>query len=184
MRVETMACPPGAEVGVIAEAGEALSAFYRAEYPRLVGSLTLYCGDRELATELAQEAMARAWRLWSRVGALESPAGWVHRVGINLANSAYQRARVRRRFHAAEQTRRHDHVAAPADVGTALALRAAVASLPPRQRSALVLRYFVDLPVDEVARYMRCKPGTVRALTAQAINSLRAMGVGEWEVTS
>jgi RNA polymerase sigma-70 factor (ECF subfamily) len=183
MTVETVGFTPDAEVVVCDDAGDSLSAFYQAEYPRLVGALTLYCGDRELATELAQEAMARAWRLWPRVRKFNSPAGWVHRVGINLANSAYRRAIVRRRFQDAHPAG-DEGVAAP-DIGTALALRAAVAALPQRQRTALVLRYFVDLPVDQVADIMRCRPGTVRALTTQAINSLRATGgLGDVEVSS
>lgn len=169
--METMAVgPPMSEVVVRASTDSSLSAFYRAEYPRLVAALTLYCGDRELAAELAQETMARAWRHWPRIGRFESPAGWVHRVGINLANSAMRRAIVRARLTRAE---RHDETTAPADVGTSVALRAAVAALPRRQRTALVLRYFVDLPYDDVAALMRCRPGTVRALTTQAIANLR-----------
>src|SRR5687768_11044240 len=148
----------------------ALAVFYRAEYPRLVAALTLYCGDRELAAELAQETMARAWRHWSRVGRFDSPAGWVHRVGINLANSAMRRAALRARLTKAE---RHDEAASSTDISAAVALREAVAALPRRQRTALVLRYFVDLPHDDVAALMRCRPGTVRALTTQAIANLR-----------
>jgi len=148
-------------------AGADLEQFYRAELPRLVGALTLYCGDRELAAELAQEAMTRAWRHWSRVGRLDSPRAWVYRVGVNLANSAWRRAVLRHRLPAAVE-------AAPEhDVGGAVAVRAAVAALPRRQRTALVLRYFVDLPAAEVAVLMRCTPETVRGLTHQAIRNLR-----------
>ncbi|HEX2039952.1 MAG TPA: sigma-70 family RNA polymerase sigma factor [Acidimicrobiales bacterium] len=169
--MDTMAAdPPLSEALVRSSTAGGASAFYRAEYPRLVAALTLYCGDQELAAELAQEAMARAWRLWGRVGSYESPAAWVHRVGINLANSALRRAALRARLTQAE---RPEEAAAPADIGAALALRQAVASLPRRQRTALVLRYFVDLPYEEVAELMRCRAGTVRALTAQAIENLR-----------
>lgn len=147
-----------------------LAAFYGAEFSRLVGALSLYCGDRELAAELAQEAMARACRHWNRVQHFDSPAAWVHRVGINLANNALRGARLRRRPLAPPPE------GAVHDVGTAVAVRAAVASLPRRQRTALVLRYFVDLSVDDVARLMKCSPGTVKALTSQAIAKLRASG--------
>lgn len=165
--VTVISCVP--EVAVPAPVDPNLSLFYRTEYPRLVGALTLYCGDRELAAELAQEAMARAWRNWPRVGCLESPPGWVHRVGINLANSAMRRSALRGRWVSIQS---QDHAVLP-DVDTAIALRQAVARLPRRQRTALVLRYFVDLPHSEVAALMRCKTGTVRALTAQAIDNLR-----------
>jgi RNA polymerase sigma factor (sigma-70 family) len=65
----------------------------------------------------------------------------------------------------------------PADVIT---IRMAVRALPARQRTALVLRYYADLPVDEVAEVMGCAPGTVKALTSQALHKLRAV-VGELE---
>ncbi len=52
-------------------------------------------------------------------------------------------------------------------------MRAAVATLAPRQREALALRYFADLSVEDTAAAMRCAPGTVKALTSQAIAALR-----------
>jgi len=180
--VETMAVPLAAVEVVVPAAdvdADRWTAFYRAEYPRLVQALTLYTGDRELGAELAQEAMARAWRHWSRIKHYEAPAGWVHRVGINRANSALGRRNER---HESPLDARAERTAAPTvDTGTAMAVRAAVARLPRRQRTALVLRYFVDLPIEEVARSMRCRPGTVTALTAQAMANLRAAGLQETE---
>lgn len=146
-----------------------LAGFYASEFPRLVGSLSLYCGDRELAAELAQDAMAQVVRHWRRVQGLDSPEAWVHRVAINMANSALRRARRRRDPVRVDEPAGADH-------GTAMAVRAAVAALPTRQREAVVLRYFVDLPVDEVARLMKCSPGTVKALTSQGIANLRRSG--------
>jgi len=52
-------------------------------------------------------------------------------------------------------------------------IRSAVASLPRRQRTALILRYYVDLPVREVALVMECPEGTVKTLTSKAVESLR-----------
>lgn len=150
--------------------GDKLASFYAAEYPRLAASLTLYCGDRELAAELAQEAMARACRHWHRVEHLDSPAGWVHRVAINLANSAFQRRLVRQRARAVVRPELHEH---GTDIGAAVAVRTAVSQLPQRQRMALVLRYFADLPVHEVAALMKCSPNTVKSLTHQAVATLR-----------
>ena len=61
----------------------------------------------------------------------------------------------------------------------ALAVRAAVASLPRRQRAALVARYFADLSVSDTAVLLGCAPGTVKALTSQAISRLQASLVME-----
>lgn len=147
-------------------------AFCRREHPRLVGALSLYTGDADLAEELAQEALARACRSWRQVEAYDAPGAWVHRVGINLANSYFRRRACERR--ARERAAAQPVAYAEPDAADAVAVRAAVASLPRRQRTALVLRYYGDLPVAEVAALMSCREGTVRALTAQAIAGLRA----------
>lgn len=145
--------------------------FCRAEHPRLVGAMSLYTGDVALAEELAQEALARACRQWSQVSAMAAPGAWVHRIAINLANSHFRRALLERRArqHLAAAERR----ATEPDATSALAVRTAVAALPRRQRTAVVLRYFLDLPVKDVADVMGCRDGTVRALTSQAITTLR-----------
>jgi RNA polymerase sigma factor (sigma-70 family) len=59
------------------------------------------------------------------------------------------------------------------DAADRLAVRAAVASLPPRQRAVLVLRYFDDLSVADAAAALDCAEGTVKSLTHQAIAALR-----------
>lgn len=53
----------------------------------LIRLLTVYCGDREVARDLTQEALARAWLHWRRVRRMERPDLWVKQVAINLANS-------------------------------------------------------------------------------------------------
>lgn len=150
--------------------------FYDAHYPRLVGSLVLYTGERELAMDLAQETMARAYRDWRKVSDLRSPPGWLHRVAFNLANSAFRRRLVERRSSArsdvGSEVRHHD-----ADAADAIAVRRAVASLPTRQKTALVLRYYADMSVGEVAEAMGRAEGTVRALTSQALAALRRSGL-------
>lgn len=45
---------------------------------RLVGSLTVYCGDRLVAEELAQDALVRAFERWDTVGAMASPEAWTY----------------------------------------------------------------------------------------------------------
>ena len=53
------------------------------------------------------------------------------------------------------------------------AVRAALATLPPRQRTAVVLGYFLDLDIYETARRMECGEGTVKKLTQRALLALR-----------
>lgn len=63
------------------------------------------------------------------------------------------------------------------DTTTAIAVRQAVADLPPRQRQAILCRFYGQLSVAETAASMRCAEGTVKALTHQAIANLRGAGL-------
>jgi RNA polymerase sigma-70 factor (ECF subfamily) len=150
--------------------------FCRALGPRLVGSLVLYCGDRAVAEELAQEALARAFEHWERVGPMASPEAWTYRVAFNLARSTFRRRAVERRAERALRTEpRHSPVDSDADA--AVAVRAAVAALAPRQRATIVARFYAGLNVAETAQALHCAEGTVKALTHQAIANLRAAGL-------
>jgi RNA polymerase sigma factor (sigma-70 family) len=145
------------------------SAFCSSHYARLVGALGLHCGDRAVAEELAQEALARVWSHWRTVRELDDPAAWMFRVAINLSNSYFRRKRAERRAHQrGVEGYRDEH-----DTATALAVRAAVAALPKRKRTALVLRYFLDLPFAEVARLMDAPESTVKSLARRGIEDLR-----------
>ena len=151
----------------------ALATLCRDEYPRLVGLLALYVGSRPLAEDLAQETLIRLHLHWPRVRTMASPHNWLCGVGLNLARSWWRRRyaeqRANRRFQAGRPTSML--TAEPADV---LAIRAAVAQLPPRQRAALVLRYYGGLSVAETAEQLGCATGTVKSLTHKAIAGLRS----------
>jgi len=153
-----------------------LAAFCQREWPRLVGSLSLYCGDRDLAEELAQEALVRVCERWRTVRTLGSPSAWAHRVAFNLAKSSFRRRRVARRV-AARFTDTPFGAAPIADPVDVLAVRQAVSELPEVQRRALVLRYFADLSVDEVAAVMLCPANTVKTHTRRALAALRGAGL-------
>jgi RNA polymerase sigma-70 factor (ECF subfamily) len=145
--------------------------FCEREFPRLAGALTLYTGSVELGRELAQEASARACAHWDRLQRMDAPGAWVHRVGLNLARKEFTR-RARQRELVARLARRteSEHVD---ELASALSLRAAVAGLPDRQRAALIARYYLDASVVDAALMLRCRPGTVKALTHQALAALR-----------
>jgi len=66
-----------------------------------------------------------------------------------------------------------ENVSTDTDVATYDSLRSALLRLPPRQRAALVLRYFEDLPDTTIAELLRCRPATVRSLVARGLEALR-----------
>jgi RNA polymerase sigma-70 factor (ECF subfamily) len=140
-------------------------------HPRLVGALSLYCGESAVAEELAQEALAIAYRDWSKVRQVNDQAGWAFRVGFNLCNSYFRRRAAERRANARVQTSSTSLVdTEPED---AVAVRRSVARLPRRQRAALVLRFLADYSVAETARIMDCPEATVKTLTRRGLAALR-----------
>jgi RNA polymerase sigma factor (sigma-70 family) len=154
----------------------ALSEFCREMQPRLVGALSLYTGEADLAEELTQETLVRVCQRWPSVRAMDRPDHWATRVAFNLAKSRFRRRAAKRR--AMDRLRgqpRFEH--RDVDTPTAIAVRQAVAALPDRPRTALVLRYYADLGVEDVAGLMGCPTGTVKTLTAQAITMLRRAGL-------
>jgi RNA polymerase sigma factor (sigma-70 family) len=159
---------------------QAIADFCREEWPRLVGSLSLYVGSRELAEDLAQEALVRVCGRWRRVRAADSPSAWAHRVAFNLAKSHGRRQ--------ATWSRVRDRVDTPPvavvdrDGATTLAVRDAIGALPLPQRQAVILRYFADLSVRETAAAMRCPENTVKTHTRRALDALRVSGLVDDEV--
>lgn len=149
--------------------------FCRRLHPSLVGALRLYLGDPEVARELAQETLVRVIERWSQVATMDYPEAWTYRVAFNLARSGLRRRVAERRAH----TRTGPPAIASwnVDVTDVLIVRAAIAGLPARQRQAVVLRYFGDLSLIDIAEVMACRPGTVKAHLHQAIATLRLSGL-------
>jgi RNA polymerase sigma factor (sigma-70 family) len=160
-----------------------LAVFCRAEHRRLVGVLSLYCRDRHVAEELAQDTIVRIIGDWGRVRQLDSPSAWAHRVAINLANSHLRRRlaerRALRRLSNRPRVEQHDP-----DTSTAVAVRAAVAGLPRRERAVVVLRFFADFSVRDVADLLGMPEGTVKTLTARALAGMRAAGLSDLQEVS
>jgi RNA polymerase sigma factor (sigma-70 family) len=155
-----------------------LAEFCHAEYRRLVGTLSLYCRDRQLAEELAQDALVRVIGNWNRVQHFDSPSAWAHRVAINLANSYLRRRLAEARATRRLQSRYGTDLYEPETV-MAVVVRSAVAQLPKRERAVVVLRFFADFSVREVSDLLGMPEGTVKTLSAKALASLRAAGLTE-----
>ncbi len=132
----------------------------------------LMTGDAGDAEDLVQETLLRVARRWKRVRVMDHPAAYARRVLVNLVlHDADRRSRQRTELWP------QDSSAEAADEGAARALlevddlaefRWALAQLPARQRAVLVLRYWADLPVAEVADILGCSEGTVKSTASRA----------------
>lgn len=151
---------------------EDAAAFCASEHARLVGGLSLYTGDRFVAEELAQEALLRACQRWERVSRMGSPAGWTWHVALNLARSHFRRrqAEMRARRRLAGQPASDGPVP---DGSPDPRVAEALAALPRRQRTAVLLRHYLDLSVEETAARMGTTEDAVRSLTKRAVRRLR-----------
>ncbi|MTV24786.1 sigma-70 family RNA polymerase sigma factor [Nitriliruptoraceae bacterium ZYF776] len=159
----------GGEVSEHDAAG--FEAFCREAWPRLVGALGHLTGDRAVAEELAQEALARAHQRWTRVSQLASPLGWTVHVGANLARSHLRRTAVARRHAAVIGPDRGTHQ--DPDGAEVVAVRDALARLTPAQREAVVLRHVLGLTAVETGEVLGVAATVVRARTKRGLDVLR-----------
>ncbi|WP_198954575.1 SigE family RNA polymerase sigma factor [Kineosporia sp. R_H_3] len=158
-------------------------------WPRLLRTATaLTAGDHHLAEDLVQTALAKTYVAWPRVHADasrgEHPDRYVHRVLVRVFVDETRRPwwrRERRRIPSAATgpgvlagvpDRPDDSVSAPDDV---LAVRDALGALPPDQRAAVVLRYWLGHDVRETAALLGCPEATVRSRSARGLARLRAL---------
>src|SRR5690554_5290937 len=73
--------------------------WYREQHPRLVSSLVVVAGQVEVAREAVDEACARAYERWDRVGAMAAPGGWTYRTALNVLRRRQRRAAMEERLH-------------------------------------------------------------------------------------
>jgi RNA polymerase sigma-70 factor (ECF subfamily) len=145
--------------------GDGFDRFYEETYGALAGYALSLVGDRNVADDLAQEAMVRVYARW---GLLREARPYAYRVVTNLARDRWRRRQ-------SELRALPDLVAGPVE-GPDGSVLDAVERLPPPLRDVVLLHYYADLPVDEVARAVRRPTGTVkrrlheaRAVLAQAL---------------
>lgn len=138
-------------------ATEGFEAWYRLQHPSLLSSLTAITGDPMLANDVADEAFARACERWPRVRAMRSPGGWTYRTALNVLKRQHRRRSFERRVLG--RGRAETSVSPPPDWSAEVC--DALRLLPPRERTAIVLRHVADLPVADIALAMGVAAGTV-----------------------
>lgn len=150
---------------------EGFSAFVLARSPALLRTARLITGDAALAQDLVQTALAKAWPRWSRINA---PEAYVRTAMVRTFLTWR-----RRRWHGEKPS---DALPEPATdewdaVDTAMAVRAALVALAPRQRAVIVLPYLDDLTETQTAEALGCSVGTVKSQASKGLARLRAAGL-------
>lgn len=141
--------------------------FYRSEADRLSRALALSLGDPDLASEAVDEGMARAYQRWRKIGAYESPAGWVYRVASNWALN--RRRNRRREVLTSEWT--EPSVSHDVDPD----LQRALDSLSVEARSVVVLRYLLGWSTADTAHALGVREGTVKSRLSRALERLEVL---------
>lgn len=138
-------------------------AFYLGSRRRLVHRLYAMTGDLGAAQDVVQEAYARAWQRWDRIGRYDDPEAWVRTVAWRLAAGRWRKAR----NAVSAQLRLGPPAPSLEPSPDTVVLVAALRRLPDAQRRAIVLHHLCDLPVEEVARETGAPVGTVKARLAR-----------------
>jgi RNA polymerase sigma-70 factor (sigma-E family) len=158
-------------VAVIADAQ--IEGLYREHVGDAIRLAFLLTGDREAAKDLAQDAFVRAAGRLSSLRRRETFRPYLRRAVVNASISHHRQLAVRRSYmerHGREEPTTSDLP----DVEGRDAIARAVRALPPRQRAAIVLRYWADLSESDMAAAMGCSVQAVRNLLQRGLATLRS----------
>ncbi len=133
----------------------------------------LLTGDHHLAEDLVQQTFLRVAGRWQRVAAQGDPDPYVRRVLYHQHVSWWRQAR--RLTHVSLSGADRPVPDKADEIGVTLAVQRALAMLGPRQRAALVLRYFEDLTEAQTAEILGCRIGTVKSQVRDGLARLRTL---------
>jgi RNA polymerase sigma-70 factor (sigma-E family) len=157
--------------------------FVRAHTTGLLRTAYLLTGSAAAAEDLVQDTFVRLYPKWGRVQEADAPVAYVRRSMTNNFLNEKRRASSRDLTTDSVPDRVADYDAY-AQLIDRDQVQVLLARLPERQRAALVLRYFSDLPDDEIATALDCRVGTVRSLISRGLAALREHGIGDGPTTT
>lgn len=143
-------------------------AFYEEEADNLAHVALLMVCDRDVASDLAQEALVRVYVSWHRIRG-EDPRPYARKVLINLCRSYFRRKVLERRHLRDEPTQSPDMAS---QVDAAVDIRTALLSLSPIRRATVVLRFYGDMSEREIAAILERPVGTVKSDLRRALHIL------------
>jgi len=162
---------PDAALSAQPGAQPAFDDWVAARGPSLLRFAFVVTGSQHAAEDAVQDALARACERWARVARTTDPDSYVRRMVVNAHISRWRRTR---RESPVEAVLAADPAPDHADrLGTDDAVWAVCRDLPPRQRAAVVLRFYEDLDYPEIAAVLGCSEVTVRSHVHRALAALR-----------
>jgi RNA polymerase sigma-70 factor (sigma-E family) len=154
-------------------AASRLEQLYEAHVGRAVSLARLLTGDDQTAEDVAHDSFIRATGRFADLRRPESFDAYLRKTVVNECRARWRRRRLERdwlrRQPPAEQVARPSF-----DPDERSVIWHAITALPWRQRAAVVLRFYEDLPQREVAELLRCSTGAVESLLSRAIVTLRS----------
>ena len=153
-------------VSELTETPPSVEALYRAESPRLWRAVYAWAGDAEVASDAVAEAYAQVLR---RGGAVRDPAAWTWRTAFKVAAGALKDR------PASTDTEDNTAAGVHVDAYTDPDLLAALRRLPDGQRAAVVLFYYADLPIRQIADRLGSNSLAVRANLSRGRTRLRKL---------
>jgi RNA polymerase sigma-70 factor (sigma-E family) len=145
-------------------AASAWAWLYRSSY--------LLTGNHADAEDLAQQTLEQAYRSWAKVSRADQPVAYLRRMQTNLYIS--QRRPKARKLELLTDAPPEPRPAPTAGPEDRMVLWPHVASLAPRQRAVIVLRYYEQLSEREIAEALGCSTGNVKSTAHRALQALRA----------
>jgi RNA polymerase sigma-70 factor (sigma-E family) len=145
--------------------------FARARTPQLYRTAWLLTGDRHHAEDLVQETLAKMFRVWRGLQRIDNPAAYAQTV---LARTFISQRR-RRSWGEQPVSSMPERADRPGDPALRISLQTALAELAPLDRAVLVLRFFEDRSVEQVALDLGKNAGAIRTRTSRALERLRAV---------
>lgn len=158
--------PPAVLQVVVEPAAVSFHDFYVAHRDHIGRALALTLRDADLAADSVDEAMARAYQRWASVSDMDNPAGWVYRVGLNVA-----RSRLRRLTRRRPSTRPTDELV-DEPVVTEPAIVRALAELSVDHRAVVVCRLLLGWSEAQTATALHIRPGTAKSRLHRAVTIL------------
>lgn len=150
---------------------EEVAEFAEAALPRLRRTAFLLCGDWQTAEDLVQTTLAKVFVSWRRIRQRDAAHAYATRT---LVNTYFADKRLKRPREVLTDRLPECPVEWPAPE-TRMVLLGALATLPPRGRAVVVLRYWADLSVEQVAAVLGCSTGNVKSQSARSLDKLRAV---------